>query len=164
MNRQPCPESEKRRTHWPSRHNETDSAQPWKVSMFHTGTPAPRGLTFVLILLTQAGCGRAPPPVPSTVAGEPRPAISRQWPGRWNGPEGTWLEIAPAGDAYRVTVANLDGSRTFDATTVEGGLSFIRDGQTELIAATDGAGTGMKWLAGKSDCLRIRPGEGFCRN
>src|SRR6187402_1729768 len=81
---EPCPESEKRRVHWRSRHNETDIAQPWKVSMFHTGTRDPRGLTLVLILL-QAGCGRTPPPVPSTVAEEPQSAISRQWLGRWNG-------------------------------------------------------------------------------
>ena len=140
MNRQPCPQSEKRRTHWPSRHNETDSAQPWKVSMFHEGTRAPRGLTLVLILLIPAGCGGAPAPVPPTVAGEPRPAIARQWLGRWHGPEGTWLEIAATGGAYRVTVANLDGPRTFDATSVEGGLSFVREGRAESIAATDGAG------------------------
>jgi hypothetical protein len=32
-----------------------------------------------------------------------------------------------------------------------------------VLRATDGAGTGMKWLADKTDCLVVAPGEGFCR-
>jgi hypothetical protein len=40
----------------------------------------------------------------------------------------------------------------------------VRDGTTETIRATDGAGTGMKWLANKTDCLVVTVGsEGFCR-
>jgi len=36
--------------------------------------------------------------------------------------------------------------------------------KTETIRATDGAGTGMKWLADRKDCLVVTVGsEGFCR-
>ena len=48
------------------------------------------------------------------------------WIGRWQGPEGTYLEVAGA------------------------------DGKFEI--------TGMKWLAGKTDCLTVRLGEGYCRD
>jgi hypothetical protein len=61
-------------------------------------------------------------------------AVPRDWVGRWPGPEGTWLDIS------------------------------VADGVRESLRATDGAGTGMKWLAGKTTCLVVRPGEGFCRD
>lgn len=34
----------------------------------------------------------------------------------------------------------------------------------ETIRATNGPGTGMKWLADKRNCFVIRPGEGFGRD
>ena len=44
-------------------------------------------------------------------------------------------------------------------------ISFERNGKTETIRATDGDGTGMKWLAGKKDCLVItKESEGYCRD
>ena len=39
-----------------------------------------------------------------------------------------------------------------------------RDGVVESPYATNGADTGMRWLADKSDCLTVRPGEGYCRD
>jgi hypothetical protein len=47
---------------------------------------------------------------------------------------------------------------------VEAGIEFVRGGNTEVIHATDGVGTGMKWLVDKNNCLVVRPGEGFCRD
>ena len=29
---------------------------------------------------------------------------------------------------------------------------------------TDGDATGLKYLAGKKDCLTVEPGEGYCRD
>ncbi len=84
--------------------------------------------------------------------------------GKWTGPEGTWLDIQPKGEGYRVTVSNLDGPRDFDATAAEGGIRFVRDGQTFVIHPGNGDATGMKWLAGKKDCLVVAPGEGYCRS
>jgi hypothetical protein len=89
--------------------------------------------------------------------------VPAAWLGRWTGPEGTYLEIAAGQDSYAVTISNLDGPRTFAATPGAGSLGFERDGVQETLEATDGAGTGMKWLATKHDCLVVRPGEGFCR-
>ncbi len=91
-------------------------------------------------------------------------SVLREWEGRWLGPEGTWLEIARADDTWMVTIRNLDAARTFPATVAGKSLAFQSDGVNESLRATDGAGTGMKWLAGKSTCLVVRPGEGFCRD
>ncbi len=81
----------------------------------------------------------------------------------WTGPEGTYLLIERGQGAYQVTVRNLDGPLTFAGRAVENGIEFERAGTTEVIRGTDGIGTGMKWLTEKTDCLVIRPGEGFCR-
>jgi hypothetical protein len=86
------------------------------------------------------------------------------WLGRWYGPEGTYLDIAGANGDYRVTVKDLDGSRTFSGAAAGRGIGFRRDGTNEVLKATDGEATGMKWLAGKQDCLTIERGEGFCRD
>lgn len=83
--------------------------------------------------------------------------------GKWTGPEGTWLDIAPTGEAYRVTVRNLDGPRHFEGTVSDGGIRFVRDGQAFVIRPGNGDATGMKWLKGKTDCLVVAPGEGYCR-
>ncbi len=88
------------------------------------------------------------------------------WVGRWTGPEGTFLLVeGSAAAGYRVTVQDLDGPKTYDGRTAGDHLRFERDGAEQAIRATDGAGTGMKWLAEKRDCLVITPGaEGFCRD
>jgi hypothetical protein len=84
--------------------------------------------------------------------------------GKWMGPEGTALTITPQGADYKVTVQNLDGPRDFTGTAADGGIQFIRDGQTFVIRPGSGEETGMKWLADKPNCLIVAPGEGFCRD
>ena len=86
------------------------------------------------------------------------------WVGRWNGPEGTSLEIAPIGSGYEVTIKDLDAARTFIGSAADGRIEFRRDGVPEAIKATNGDETGMKWLAGKTNCLTIKLGEGYCRD
>ena len=86
------------------------------------------------------------------------------WLGRWNGPEGTYLDIAGANGTYQITVKDLDRARTFNGSGVDDGIEFRRDGASEMLRATDGDATGMKWLAGKKSCLTIKPGEGYCRD
>lgn len=97
------------------------------------------------------------------VARQTSPATDA-WLGRWNGPEGTFLLLEGAAGRYVVTVQNLDGPRTFDGVAAGDAIRFARDGVEESLQATDGAGTGMKWLADKHDCLAVRPGEGYCRD
>ncbi len=128
----------------------------------------------VLVLL--AACSKAPPePAPAPAATPPAVVPAPEgtaasaavdvsaWLGRWQGPEGTFLEISGTPGAYRVTVQNLDGPRSFDAATSATGLSFVRDGVTETVRAGNGVETGMKWLADKQDCLVVKAGEGYCR-
>lgn len=86
-----------------------------------------------------------------------------KWVGQWNGPEGTYLRISGSNGRYEVTVRNLDGPRSFPGTAAEGRIEFDRDGVKESLRATNGQGTGMKWLADKSECLMVRAGEGYCR-
>jgi hypothetical protein len=92
-------------------------------------------------------------------------SVTDSWAGEWTGPEGTQLVITGGAGRYEVTVSNLDGPQVFAGKNLWDTIEFTRNGNTELIRATDGPGTGMKWLADKRDCLVIRPGvEGFCRD
>lgn len=86
------------------------------------------------------------------------------WLGRWTGPEGTFLQLEAKGSGYAITLQSLDGPAQYEGTAAGDHISFERGGTTETIRASDGKGTGMKWLQEKTDCLTIRPGEGFCRN
>ena len=106
------------------------------------------------ILIAAHGCTASDPPGAATDA----------WVGRWNGPEGTYLDLAGANGAYEVTIKDLDAARTFTGTATGERVEFHRDGVTESIRATNGDATGMKWLAGKVNCLTIKPGEGYCRD
>jgi len=97
-------------------------------------------------------------------ANAPPTARTDGWLGRWNGPEGTYLEIAGGNGRYTVTVKDLDAARTFSGAGAGDTIEFHRDGTLEALRATNGDDTGMKWLAGKTHCLTIKRGEGFCRD
>lgn len=90
-----------------------------------------------------------------------------EWNGRWTGVEGTYLTIAPA-DApsrYRLTMRyTLDDEGSFDGVESAGGIAFTRPDGEQLLRAGDGDATGLKYLAGKQDCLIVKPGEGYCRD
>jgi len=103
------------------------------------------------------------PPKPDAAAHPINPQVVA-WQGRWQGVEGTYLELQARGDDYQIILQDLDAARTFPATVTKQGLRFERDGQVEQIQAATGAATGMKWLSEKQDCLMIRAGEGFCRD
>lgn len=133
----------------------------------------PRVAACVLGLgLMLGACGERPaadaPPAPQAttpLASAPPPTPSTdQWIGKWNGPEGTYLEILGGQGHYDVTVRNLDGPRTFAGAGKGNTIVFERDGQQETLRATDGPQTGMKWLAEKKNCLTVRAGEGYCKD
>lgn len=92
------------------------------------------------------------------------------WLGEWHGPEGTYLTLAGHEGHYEVTISDLEGPRTFRQSELEVSVeceqvSFIRDGKREYIRESSGDETGMKWLAGESNCLTVRVAEeGFCRD
>jgi predicted small lipoprotein YifL len=130
-------------------------------------------MASMVLVVSVAGCqDRGAEPAPPAAASPPPAASTPEvakpatdlWLGQWNGPEGTFLMLAGGGGQYEVTIRNLDGPRTFAGTTVGDGIEFQRDGVKESVRATDGAETGMKWLAGKKNCLTVRAGEGYCRD
>jgi len=101
----------------------------------------------------------------SAVAGTAAASITTDaWIGKWNGPEGTFLEISGGDGSYTITIQDLDGPKQFQGKSNGSEISFERNGTTETIQSSNGADTGMKWLAEKSDCLRVHLGEGWCRD
>lgn len=87
------------------------------------------------------------------------------WVGKWVGVEGLVLDIQP-GDGpgkYALAVTLLDGTENYEGTAAGEAISFTRAGKTETIRKASGDDTGLKYLAGKTNCLMIKSGEGFCR-
>jgi hypothetical protein len=119
----------------------------------------------VVGLMLAAGCSKpAQPPGPAVT--NPANVVDASAPllGRWNGPEGTFMLIEGEGGKYVLTIQNLDGPRKFDGKGEANTITFLRDGKNLTIKPTNGAGTGMKWLASRKDCVVIEAGEGFCRD
>lgn len=93
--------------------------------------------------------------------------VAADYVGRWVGPEGLVLDVkSDAGGG--LTIVNqwtLDDKGTFTGSATRAGLRFVRNGGTVVARPGDGAATGMKWLAGKRDCLTVRSGsEAYCRD
>ncbi len=70
---------------------------------------------------------------------------------------------------YRLEMQwDLDHKGAFDADAVgepaAPGLVFTREGKEMTLRQTDGDATGLKYLAGKRNCLTVAPGEGYCRD
>ncbi|MES2988255.1 MAG: hypothetical protein V4808_10145 [Pseudomonadota bacterium] len=89
------------------------------------------------------------------------------WVGRWIGVEGTTLNITKASlpDHYKLEMQyTLDSKGTFDGTGTKEGITFTRPDGKQLLSASDGDATGLKYLAGKKDCLKVKQGEGYCRD
>jgi hypothetical protein len=129
---------------------------------------APSDVASGATVSTSARPSALPPPdmgAPAEpVANDLGTKIVDGWVGTWTGPEGTSLKIAKQEVGYEVTVTNLDGPRQFHGIAADDVLQFERDGTTETVHAGNGAATGMKWLAGKKDCLVVKAGEGYCRD
>lgn len=91
------------------------------------------------------------------------------WVGRWRGVEGLNLVIAKDAAAgpghYRLTDQySLDDKGVFKGEAVGDTIRFTRPDGDQILRATDGAATGLKYLATKKDCLTVKPGEGYCRD
>ena len=87
-----------------------------------------------------------------------------RWIGKWDGPEGTFLEITGGNGNYKITIQDLDGATHYDGVAHSNQIKFERNGKVETLQVSNGADTGMKWLVEKDDCLRTQPGEGWCRD
>ncbi|MEG3164515.1 hypothetical protein U1701_07915 [Sphingomonas sp. PB2P19] len=95
------------------------------------------------------------------------PAATVDYSGRWLGVEGMFLDIASAGapGRYRLTMQwDLDHKGSFDGIARGRTIVFERDGVRETLRPTDGEATELKYLAEKTQCLTVKPGEGYCRD
>lgn len=121
-------------------------------------------LPSILLLLTACN-DKAAPSTSNTVSSAAATSIATDaWVGKWNGPEGTFIEISGGNGNYAITIQDLDGPKQFQGKSNGSEISFERNGTTEAIQSSNGADTGMKWLAENSNCLRVRLGEGWCRD
>ncbi|MDC7683382.1 hypothetical protein PQU92_08855 [Asticcacaulis sp. BYS171W] len=129
----------------------------------------------VIALLTVAACSPkddTPPPTKAEASASSEVSasassaadVASDYVGRWIGPEGTSLEVTAREHDYVVSITNLDGPKEFTGTVVGNGIQIERDGQKFLIQHSNGAQTGMKWLADKRDCVTVTTGEGYCRD
>lgn len=86
--------------------------------------------------------------------------------GRWTGVEGMYLVVAskPGGGVTLDMQWDLDNKGMFEGSVTAEGLRFMRNGVAESAVHTDGDATGLKYLAGKQDCLTVKPGEGYCKD
>ena len=125
---------------------------------------------LIVAIAITAGCSekvpspKEPPAVTPASESSVTSAAMESWLGEWTGPEGTSLTLSKSGDGYRVTIQSLDGPALYDGKAVGDHIEFARNGKIESIRATDGKGTGMKWLQEKTNCLTIQLSEGFCRD
>lgn len=117
-----------------------------------------------------------PPTEPMPAQGDAAPATApapadnapeeASYLGRWTGVEGMYLVVAskPGGGVTLDMQWDLDNKGTFDGSVTAEGLRFMRNGVAESAVHTDGNATGLKYLAGKQDCLTVKPGEGYCKD
>ena len=108
-----------------------------------------------------------PGPVVASPNAEPSPRDG--YVGHFVGVEGMFLEVeaTPEPHRYKLTMQwDLDHRGTFYAEQrpLELGLDFYREGTLERLQSSDGDATGLKYLAGKKDCLTVKKGEGYCRD
>lgn len=110
-----------------------------------------------------------PAPVPAENATSPveNAKVEADYIGKWIGPEGLVLEVKakPGGGVTIVNQWTLDDKGSFDGSVTAEGLRFMRGDEAVTASPSDGDATGMKWLAGKKDCLVVKVGsEGYCRS
>ena len=121
------------------------------------------------------GVANAPAPMetPSStinmVAPEPAATarVEADYLGKWIGVEGMVLNVAKR-DGGGVTLDMVwgldpDDKGSFPGSVTAEGLRFTREGKDEILVPSDGDATGLKWLAGKKNCLTVKTGEGYCR-
>lgn len=90
------------------------------------------------------------------------------WLGRWIGVEGLNLTVTKGAGPGRYSLKMQYGtdeamSGTFEGVSTADGIAFTRPDGDQVLRASTGEETGLKYLAGKKDCLKVRDGEGYCR-
>ena len=88
------------------------------------------------------------------------------WAGKWVGPEGLYVNITP-GTGGKIALemqSDLDTKGSYEGTATADGISFKRGDEMLTLKKATGDQTGLKYLAGKKNCLMVKSGEGFCRD
>ena len=106
-----------------------------------------------------------PTPLPAATPAPAATAAAPDYAGRWTGVEGMYLVVTP-GTGKAVTLDmqwDLDNKGKFPGTVEADGIHFKRGDASLVLKPSDGDATGLKYLAGKRDCLTVASGEGYCR-
>ena len=108
------------------------------------------------------------PPEGAEGEADPAPAPHRfaSWAGKWTGVEGMFVTITPgAPGQYKLEMqSDLDTKGSYDGTDSEHGIQFKRGAEQLSLRRGSGDETGLKYLAGKKECLIVKDGEGYCRD
>ncbi len=128
-------------------------------------------------LLLLAACGATPPATNDfaanvtqveevTADGSNGTMATTEYLGRWTGVEGMYLVVSPGTTPGNYTLEmqyDLDNKAVVQGRATAAGIVFERGGKPMTLKPTDGAATGLKYLDGKTDCLTVASGEGYCR-
>ena len=143
-------------------------------------------LAGAAVLAVLGGCEKAEAPAPAPTdatttevpvetvppegadATDPATAPHRfaSWAGKWTGVEGMYATITPAEPGkYKLEMqSDLDTKGTYDGEDSEHGIKFKRGSEELSLRRGSGDETGLKYLAGKKECLIVKAGEGYCRD
>ncbi|HJS12921.1 MAG TPA: hypothetical protein VJ811_16750 [Sphingopyxis sp.] len=143
-------------------------------------------LASAAALILLAGCEKAEAPAPAPTdatttevpvetappegaeATDPATASHRfaSWAGKWTGVEGMYVTITTAEPGkYKLEMqSDLDTKGTYDGQDSEHGIQFTRGTDKLSLTRASGDETGLKYLAGKKECLIVKAGEGYCRD
>ena len=143
-------------------------------------------LTGAMALALLTGCEKAEAPAPTDTpttteevpvetvpaegaeATDPATATHRfaDWAGKWTGVEGMYATITPTDPGkYKLEMqSDLDTKGTYDGEDSEHGIKFKRGSEELSLRRGSGDETGLKYLAGKKECLIVKSGEGYCRD
>lgn len=107
-------------------------------------------------------------PAEGNETADPAAAAHRfeSWVGKWTGVEGMYVTIATAEPGkYKLEMqSDLDTRGTYDGEDSEHGIKFKRGNDELSLRRGSGDETGLKYLAGKQECLIVKAGEGYCRD
>lgn len=129
-------------------------------------------LAAIIAALVLLGCSQKDTHQEDT-ASDKAAAVAQtdSWLGEWRGVEGLHVSIdrdstKGAGHYVLVMRFGLDDkdSGIFNGQATGNTLTFTRAGKEVVLRHTDGQATGLKWLAGKTDCITVAEGEGYCQD